>query len=258
MVLLSKLSVYLTAIVIFLCFRMIFIFPKFFLLIGFIALAVMIISIFYLLKKNCKRNDKLLFLITPVIFILSSLLVGVFLNGNLTKLFFSVIVAIVVFLYLENLFAYFYAPAKYHIYSLENISGYINLIAIFFLSSFLYGIKILFGISNIYLFIGLVLFNLVVVFILIFQTFWINKIDFQRNWDYAIIVAIILFEIYIIIFLLPSSFYVNGLIFTLFYYVAIGLTRHELLNKLEKRVIIKYISIGTVLFFLLLMTTKWT
>ncbi|MFC1612910.1 hypothetical protein ACFL23_01125 [Patescibacteria group bacterium] len=258
MLLLYKFLIFLTAIVVFLGFNGIFLMPSYFFVWAFIMLLFVIVSILHIFKKqNINLKDKLFFLITPIFLMCSSVLASIFLNTNLIKLLFSIGIAIMFFLYLENLFLYFRMPAKYQIYSLENISSYINLISIFFISSSFYGLKILLGVRFKW-FIFLIAIEFFAVFILFCQNFWVNKISANESKKYLLIAILILLEIYLIILLLPSNYYVNGLIFSLAYYVIAGLIKYKLLDKLEKRIIMKYSSISFILFIFLLVTTKWT
>lgn len=256
MFLLSRLLVYLTSSLIFLIFISLFLSHKHFIVWLVLAIAAIVFAILSILKKKTDKINKILFLTTPVLFILASMAASIFLNNSYIKLLFSGFAGFIIFLYLENLFLYFYVPSKYNIYSLENISGYINLIIVFFASFSSYGLKTSFGI-NIYRISGLVAINLMIMAALIHQTLWINKINFRETKNYMLITVFLLAQIYLIIFFLPSSFYVNGLIFSLAYYVIVSLIKYKLLNKLEKRVIIQYVLTGTLLFSALLLTTKW-
>ncbi len=128
----------------------------------------------------------------------------------------------------------------------------------FLISSSFYGLKINLGIEiSSYWFLGFILIMLILIIILLLQTFWINKISFESGENYIIIISIILTQIYFMIFFLPSAFYVNGAVFVLCYYTITGLARYKLLNKLEKRIIIKYMTVSLLMFLLLLITTKW-
>lgn len=257
MLLLTKFLIFLTSIFIFLLFNAISFAPKyFFLWAGLIVLIVVWVNLFILRKKS-SVSDKLFFLLTPVVFVIASLSPCIFFSSISYKFAFSIAVGAIIFLYLENLFAYFYTPAKYHIYSLENISGYINLISIFFISFSAYGIKVLFG-MDFYWVIGLTALNTVLIMLFIYQLLWINKILNKDAIKYIFIACFILAEIYLAIFFLPGSFYSAGLIFVLAYYVLMGIIRYRLLDKLEKKIIIKYLSIGISMFILLLITAKWT
>lgn len=256
MILLAKLAVLLATIFVFITFGLIFLFPSGIILLGIIIIIIAGLSSLYLLKGKVSKRDKFFLLITPLFFIIASLVTCIFFKSNISKLLFSMLISFTIFLYMQNLFLYFYIPAKYNIYSLENISSYMNLISVFLISLAIYGLKILFGIRN-YLFLGMIVFNLFFVTLLIYQNLWINKINFKEARKYVFINLLALSQIYLIIFLLPSSFYVNGLIFTLAYYMISELSKQKLLNKLEKKIVLKYAMIGVSLFFLLLIATKW-
>jgi len=232
--------------------------PAYFFVWVFIMAVMLIVCIVHILKKqDINLKGKIFFLITPVSLMGASILASIFLNNSWIKVFFSISIAVIFFLYLENLFLYFRMPAKYQIYSLENISSYINLISVFLISFSFYGLKILLGI-RLKWFIILIAIEFFIIFILFCQNLWVNKIPFEEGKKYLLIAILILSEIYLIILFLPSNFYVNGLIFSLAYYVIAGLIRYKLLDKLEKKIVMKYGIISSALFICLLVTTKWT
>lgn len=256
MILLSRILVFLASIMIFLGFRIGFYLPRYYLIFSIGMVIVLTFSTLFILHKKTSKIDKILFLISPLFFLMASILAGTFFDSNYFKTLFSIIAAIFISLYLESLFAYFYLPSKYQICSLENISAYINLITVFFISFSFYGLKMLFGINS-YNFLGLVIFNFLFLSILIYQTFWINNILISKAKNSIFALALILSEVYLIIFLLPSSFYVNGLFFSIIYYSITGLITYNLLSKLDKKSIYRHILIASVVFIFLLITTQW-
>lgn len=258
MILLSRILVFVCAIGVSAGLGAIFLMPQYFFIISSFIILLISFTVFYILKKKETKYNSFLFLISPLILIFSALAASVFLNNNLLKFSFAILVGMVLFLYMENLFSYFHIPTKYNIYSLENISGYINLVSMFFISSSFYGLKILFAIEiNSFWFLCLLVIMIFLIIIILLQTFWINKISIKLNKNYIIVISIMLIQIYFIIFFLPSAFYVNSAIFVLSYYIITGLARYKLLNKLEKAVIIKYITMSFIMFLLLLVSTKW-
>lgn len=257
-ILLSRILVFVCSIGVSAGLGAIFLMPQYFFIISSFIILLISFTVFYILKKKETKYNSFLFLISPLILIFSALAASVFLNNNLLKFSFAILVGIILFLYMENLFSYFHIPTKYNIYSLENISGYINLVSMFFISSSFYGFKISLGIEIIsYWFLCLLVIMIFLIVILLLQTFWINKISIKLNKNYIIVISIMLIQIYFIIFFLPSAFYVNSTIFVLSYYIITGLARYKLLNKLEKTVIIKYITVSFIMFLLLLVSTKW-
>lgn len=256
MLLLKKFLIFLSSLLIFLLFEAISIWPQNFLIFGAVMLLIGVSISFFILQKKSSALDKLLFLVTPVFFILSAILANMFFDDPFHKTAFAIAISAIIFLYLENLFAYFYTPAKYHIYSLENISGYINLISVFFIAFFAYGIKVLFG-MNIYWIVAIGIASFAAIALFNYQALWLNRILHMEAKKHIFLAGFILAEIYFVIFFLPGSYYVAGLIFALAYYVLIGIIRYKLMDKLEKKIALKYLSIGSLMLLLILLTTKW-
>ncbi|MFH0853941.1 MAG: hypothetical protein V1891_00390 [bacterium] len=256
MLLLIKFLIFASSALIFILFNAISFSPRYFFLWGALMIIIAILISFFILRKKTCILDKFLFMISPIFFILSSLFASIFLNNSIYKFIFFIAISYIIFLYLENLFAYFHAPAKYNIYSLENISGYINLASIFFISFGAYGIKVLFG-MNIYWVVVLAIITFAIFFLFYYQMLWVNKISISETGKYFFATGLILMEIYLAIFLLPGSFYTAGAIFAIAYYVLMGIVRLKLLDKLDRKNIIKYLSIGSLMFLLLMITTRW-
>lgn len=256
MLLIKKFLIFLSLVLIFLLFEAIAIWPKFFLIFGTAMLFIAVSASLFILKRMAPLLDKLLFLVTPVFFILSAICANIFFDGFFYKTAFAIIIAAIVFLYLENLFAYFHTPAKYHIYSLENISGYINLISIFFIAFIAYGIKVLFG-MNFYWIAAMGIIAFAVIGLFNYQALWMNKILPKTAKKDMLLSGLILVEVYLMIFFLSCSFYVAGLIFALAYYVLMGIIKYKLMDKLDRKIVLKYLSIGSLMMLLTLLTTKW-
>src|SRR4030042_681346 len=117
MLLIKKFLIFLSSALIFLLFEAMAILPKLFLIFGVAMLIIPVSASFFILKKKAPILDKLLFLITPIFFILSAVLANIFFNNPFYKTVFAIAISAIIFLYLDNLFSYFYTPAKYHIYS---------------------------------------------------------------------------------------------------------------------------------------------
>ena len=217
------------------------------------ALALFLVFIIWHLNNYQLKKFKI-FLITPLILLFSSTLFVAFLKTKTLKYFIVLVLAVFLAVFLETLFLSLYKPDRYQIGSLENISGYLNLISLFFLVSGLYGLLI-FLVIPLWI---LALVLLVVSALLTYEIMAVSEILFSKSWSYIIIFSLILLELFWVISFLPTSVYVNGLIIALAYYVMAGLSRNWLLGNLEKSVIKRYLLVSLVCFIVILITAKWS
>jgi hypothetical protein len=170
---------------------------------------------------------------------------------------------IIQFLFLLNLFfQYFYFRTVYNYlikvddyqsHSLENISSYGNFLGIYFISSAIYGLQSFLDTSVWQVMLAMLL----VVGLAIYQVFWSNNIDFKVGFFYILLLCLVLVEIAWTATFLPSSFYILGLLFSICYYMLIGLTRFYLMQKLDRRVVKLYLIYGFSSILIVLLTARW-
>jgi len=255
MLILNRLLPYLTAILIFAGFEILFREPKWI----YFVVPIFIIWIFFTIWKlfGVRSASKLAqwnFLINPVIFILGSGLFFVFIEKAIFKHLLFFFTAILSGLFIETLFIYIYDHENYKSGALENISRLMNLIAFYFYLSGVYGLSIFLSLP----FWLLIILALPVLAVLSYETFWINKIETKKGRPYIIIISLVLGELLITVSFLPTSFYVNGFILTIFYYVMTGLSLDYFYDRIKKWTISKYLIIGILMLLLVLITAQWT
>lgn len=190
---------------------------------------------------------------TPIIFAFSGLALFLFFEGSTEKIIMGLVTALGVFLFAEHQFAYLHTPPLYKPYSLENLSLVLNVLTVFFLAAASNGLMIFLNIPLILT--GLIFFilNLFVVY----NMLWISKVEHSRAIAYALGGAVILSELYAAVSYLPISFYVSAAVITVFFYVYQGLCRAHLLDKLTRPIMVRYVSLGSIIALVVLSTAKW-
>ncbi len=194
-----------------------------------------------------------LYLLTPLSFLTSSVLFLMFLERPWARHLLALSLAIFCGVFLENIFIYIYQHAKYQAHSLENISNYLNLAAMFLFNASLFGFSVF---LNVALW-KLSLISLVFTFALTFQTIWINKINLRAAPLQISAICLILFEIFWAVSFLPTAFYVNGLVIAISFYLMNNLMRLHLLGNLNKKIIRRYLIICGFIIFIILLTAQW-
>jgi hypothetical protein len=182
--------------------------------------------------------------LTSVLFIVSS----DFLRHALILAF-----ALILFLYLENVFLFFWQPMQYQPFSFENFSTFLNLL-IFFLMA------INLNAFNIFLNAPFWLTSLTLIAIsslLVLQSFWASKIKNKFRIIYLLILNLIILEFFWCINFLPANFYVNSAILAMLYYFVWEIFRARLSGRLEVKFIWRYALLVFMLICLVVLTSRW-
>lgn len=253
MLLLRRFAIYLSGLLILLNFELFILFPHVWYIFLLIALILPLITVAWLNGLKFDQNF-LGFSATPLFFLLSNYLFLLFLEDNLLKQVIIIGGGLLYTLLLSNVFIYLYRTAKYRSYSLENISNYLNLVAVFFIFTSAFSFYVLA--------VGRLRYMLILVFLtalaLSWQTLWINKINDSRNKFFIFILSISLTEMYWALHYWPTSFFVNGLILSIVFYLALNLMRHHLIEALTKRLALRYVIISGIIIVATLATAQWT
>ncbi|MEK7166831.1 MAG: hypothetical protein AAB732_00205 [Patescibacteria group bacterium] len=219
---------------------------------SFLILLIIFCTLAKLYSWQLKKKNFWYFLITPFFFFISSFLFFIFLETNV----FVKYIIIILFAYLQwfiykNIFFLLKEHQKYQPNTIRNVFNFINLISIFFFSSSFYAL-IIFIRTPVWL-LSVILF--LIISLILFQFFWINKIQEKKAWFFSVILGLIFIEIFFIISFLPTSFYINGLILTLIYFNLKNISKKYLLNifyseggqpliKIIRHEIIRYLTIN--------------
>ncbi|HBY73144.1 MAG TPA: hypothetical protein DEG44_00435 [Candidatus Kerfeldbacteria bacterium] len=157
------------------------------------------------------------------------------------------------FLFQKNLSVFLFEPAKYIPFSLEHISIYSTVLASFYVYVSLFIFSILRLTRLRYIFIA----ALVLSAMMIWQTFWIQKIAWQKARWFVLVLSVVLTEVVVALYYWPVSFFVSGITMTLLMYVLLHLSRHHLTNTLTRQIVIRYCVTAAVALVLLLVSADW-
>jgi hypothetical protein len=135
---------------------------------------------------------------------------------------------------------------------LESISSYGNLLIVFFSFAAIFGFEAFLGLPIWMLVIG----SAVVVMLVVYQIFWVNKIK-ENVLAYAFLAGLLMTEIIWAVYFLPFNFNTLGLLAAICYYLMIGFVKLSLAEKLTARNIKFYLVTGSIFLILILLTAKW-
>ncbi|MFA6130890.1 MAG: hypothetical protein WC730_01355 [Patescibacteria group bacterium] len=206
-----------------------------------------------LLKWEVTSFSFWIFLSVPMFVIISSFCLYLFLEILALKIILALMVSLALWLYTENLFAFYHLPAAYQAYALEYLSVILYLLSCFFFASSAYG-------AQMFLQYPIWMLSIAMFWVVILATagvFWVSKVDSETSMLYAIVGAIMLTEGYVVIGLLPTSFLTNGAAFTVLLYLFFGLSRAHVLEKLTRPVASRYLGIAGAFMVLVFLTARW-
>ena len=146
-----------------------------------------------------------------------------------------------------------FQPSRYIPYSLEHMSTYSTMVAAFFayVSMFMFAVLHLSRLR--YLLIAAIL----VTAVMVWQTFWIQKLPWQRARWFVLVLTSVIVESIVVLYYWPISFFVNGALLTIIFYVSLHLSRHYLAETLTRRLIIRYSGLAMFASVILLVSAKW-
>jgi hypothetical protein len=162
-------------------------------------------------------------------------------------------VVVLLYFYLRLLYIYLVNFNLRERESLENFSAYGNFLAFYFLASFLYGIRSFLNFSVW----PLMLIFLAATVLIIYEIFWVNKINLKASSFYILLLSLVLTELAWALTFLTLSFYILGLIITINYYILIGLTKFYLKGELDKKIIKLYLTFGFASILIVLLSARW-
>lgn len=165
----------------------------------------------------------------------------------------SLISTALLVLFTEFVFLYTHLPSRYQPFSLEHLTSLLNLLSIFFFSSFAFATRLLIQVPLSFLALTFFLLS----FFLVYGMLWVTKAESFRSRLYALFGAIALTELFVCITFFPTGFYTNAAFMTIFSYAFFGLTRTEALHKLSSDVVKRYVFTSVALLFFVGVSSKW-
>ncbi len=193
------------------------------------------------------------FLLTPLLFTLSAGFFFVFLERLSSMLVLLGVLAAFHFLYAEHLFYYFHRPSEYLVYTIERVSLVLFIATMFLLSSSLFGLMI---------FVQLPLWTLAPIFFLtavfaVYAMLWVSKVDPNRGSTSAVILGLLLTELFLVLSFLPIGHTTSAVLIASCFYFFLGVSRADLMGRLTRKVLLRYLFFTVVIVATVLSTTKW-
>jgi hypothetical protein len=251
----SRFLVLLAPVITLISLEFVFLSPKsFYFILFFINLLILAVIFLFFRNSHLKNFNYYIgeailpFCFFTSIFIYSSLIISKF----FVQLLFLAIV-IFIYFYLRNIYYFFtnFTVGKSDLF--KNLSSLTNFLVMFFSGAAIYGLQAFLNLP-VWL---LMIFLMFISFLVVYQKFWVNKINKETAWIYIPASLVILLEIGWAISFLPLSYNVLGLALAICYYVLMGLTIPSLNNSLTKKTVKIYLIFGIASILLIFLTARW-
>lgn len=190
---------------------------------------------------------------TPLLFLLASYGPFLLLESLTAKIGLSILVAALLFLFVEHVFAFVHLPIAYQPFTLEYLTQLLHILSVFFLSVLGFGLSLFLHTPLWLLSIAFFL----ILFFIVYGTLWAGKVDPVRARPYALAGALLTTQLFAVLSFLPSGFYTNAAFLALGVYIFLGLSRAQALHKLSKEVLRRYLVLFVLLSLVIVVTSQW-
>ena len=216
-----------------------------------------LVSLFFLtwisiVRKKFIKKEQWIIAASPFVFLLGSLSFIVLVDSVLLKQVVIFLIAGGLFFVFRAMYFFHWHSAKYQPSSLQIQVRYLNIISLFFVTTFFYALEVFLNFSALY--------NALIIFALLLaselQYVYIRRLKSKERL-YAGIVAFLLTQVFLAIGVLPFLVYVKGMIFLIVFYVVTELYYASIRGLWKKKDLFTLFTISIVLVALLLVTTKW-
>jgi len=200
-----------------------------------------------------KRKDTWLLLAPIILLVIFNTIFLLFLNNIWLQQAVALIMAVACYYFLRYLYSFLHQITAYKPLSLETSSTYFIIVSYLFLGISIYGFMNFLNTRLWYLAIILV----AVTFLSSYQIFWINKINDKQNLFASILLSMLMVEFFWSVSFFPVSHFISGLGLAIIYYVIINLSILYFLEKIDKKTVRMYLTIGLSCLFIILLSARW-
>ncbi len=221
------------------------------------ALPLLLLGVFFLMARladfRYREKDFWGLIATPVTFSLASCLLFVLADNGSVRLAIAFACGFLISFYEEHLFRFVHLPAAYQAYGLQNTSGVMSILTMFYFAAAGYAVLSFIRVPLVILSVAM----FVIWLLVSLSAFWMAKVPRDRASLYALAGAVLFTELFVAASYLPTPFMTNGAFLAVLFYIFIGLSRANVLSKLSRVVIRRYVGVGTIMLMALLITAKW-
>lgn len=226
--------------------------PRALLIIGIAYVVVTAYGYFELFARRVRERDFWYAFLLTIFVGCGGMAFYIALEAMAGKVVVAIITAVLVGIFAEQLYRWFYAPTRMPSYTLDVTSSLMELCAVFFLAADFIGLRI---------FLRAPLWILVPLFVIITGTLyaiarWI-KGETRALLVPALLVGLLFGEMLWALLFLPSSFMVGGALLAIVWYVAGGILRITEAGLSLRRTLPRYMMVGVILATGVILSARW-
>lgn len=204
-------------------------------------------------SKKVELKERARFVVSAIFFLFIGTTFLLFLEQTIFKYAAALLVSLIGFLYIENVYRFSFKTETYHVSSLRNIAAYMHLIGLFFLMVTLFNLRFFFTIEYwVFAFA-----SFVGSFIVVWLWAWSQKIMTQMPWWLFIVEALLLTELSVVVTFLPHIPVVKGIVTTALSYGMIHLILLSFKETAFKKRAQRTVIIVGIVLIISLATAQW-
>ncbi len=217
------------------------------------VVTVVLLVFFVFFKLRYKNKEWYYFLIFPLVF---QFCLYAYISIQINEMFVKFLLLcgfVVLYYYFRISIDYFLQPDRFNRVVFINIVSFGHLLSFYFLSASVFGFQSFLN-TSIW---QLIMFVILFLFFIILNIFWAYKINLISSIIFVLVGCVVLTEVIWSLSFLPISYYAQGLIASIIFYIIIGITKYNLLGKINRKIIKFYLTLGLFCIGLILFTSRW-
>ncbi|MBI2484812.1 hypothetical protein HYW18_01525 [Candidatus Uhrbacteria bacterium] len=211
-------------------------------------------TFWFLLRQSLNTPHAPRFLLAPAGLALASDGFFLFLEYDAHRYALAALLGILWLVYAEHVRLYVFESHRYRVYTLERLTFVFSTLSAFLSAMVSLGFLVL---AQFPLWILVPLFFLGET-LFIFETLWASKMEEESVRRISIFGSLLLTEFFVVFSFFPLSHLVSAAALALLHYGLLGLLRAELIDRLERRVLVRYLVFVGLLLLLILSTARWS
>jgi len=164
-----------------------------------------------------------------------------------------ILLTLLLYIYWRFVFYYYNQPSRYTAFSLENFSFYLNFINVFLLGALAYGLRSFLQFNFWFLLAGVAVFLALV----IYQTLWSTKVDWQHHTLSWLVYWLVLLEVFGVLALWPLNHNLLGVLWASLYYLLMVLFNDLLGGRFKTRRLRYFLWLVVASWLVLLLSASW-
>jgi hypothetical protein len=230
--------------------------PKFFYVVLLALNVVLILAIYFLMRKADLGRRLWNLWILPFLVLNSIVSYAILIPQDIwiNKFFIQALFVLIIgfnFSYFKNIYNSVFHPDQPN--NLPGLTTNFSFLSWFFLLTAVYGLQLFLDLS----YWILILILIVLALLTTYQYFWINNLKGKENYILVFLSAFIIAQLAWSVYFLPFDYNSLGLIMALIYYVFLNLTRLHLNHNWSKKNLQSLLVFSGVIMLLILLTLKW-